>query len=465
MSLTITPGFRSRLTQALLGDPHAPLVLLGNFEVEEVWAQGEIGLPRIPGSSAAPITYRLDEHMLTMGGPEDVVILKAPPDPAYREYLERLGLRLPRVIVPAAQEPGRCVTRDVVEDPAVRAELSRLAGLGYRLFPHGVSRDEEDLATDCGIALAAPPAAVCKAVNSKVFSWQAATALGLRQPQGWACTTLGEFHQAMSEARDLVARGARVAVKDAFGVSGKGIVVADSTRRLDRLHRLVLGQCERAGRTDLALTVEEWVDKGCDLNYQFTIDRTGEMHFDFVKEALTHCGVHRGHRVPAQISADHRTLLEDSADGLATALFAAGYTGVVGVDALIDARGLLYPVIEVNARNNMSTYAVPLQEQVLAKDAVQLSRHYALTLSSPVSFDQLAHVLDGLLLTGPGARGLLVTDFATVNAALSTPTTGQAREGRLYGIVAADTESAVVDLAAAVANRLVLAGLADPRRS
>jgi hypothetical protein len=169
--------------------------------------------------------------------------------------------------------------------------------------------------------------------------------------------------------------------------------------------------------------------------------------------------------VPARIDAEQQALLEGSADALATALFAAGYTGVVGVDALLDTKGALYPVIEVNARNNMSTYALPLQEQVLAEDAVQLSRYYSLSLSEPIRFSQLADILDGLLITEPAGQGLLVTDFATVNAALAGAVTARPQEGRLYGIVAGGSEREVVNHATAVLARLESAGLAGTRRS
>lgn len=465
MSLTRRHGFRHRLKQAVLGDPEAPLVFLGNFEVEQVWARGEIGLPRLANSSAASVTFRLDEHLLTLGGPQDVVVLKDRPDPGYLDYLERLGLALPDVIVPAVQEPGRSVTRDLSGDGGIRAELARLGGQGYRLSPHGVSDEEEELAAACRIPLAAPPAAVCKAVNSKIFSRRVAGATGLRQPPGRACTTLEEFDRAIHEARGWVARGGQVAVKDAFGVSGKGITVASTTRRLDRIHGLVAGRCERAGRTDLALTVEVWVDKATDLNYQFTIDRAGGRHFDFVKEALTEGGVHRGHRVPPRVDAGQRALLESAADALGAALFEAGYTGVVGVDALVDATGDLYPVIEVNARNNMSTYALPLQEQILAEGSMHLSRYYPLRLREPISFAALAEILGEVLMTGSRRSGLLVTDFATVNAGLAAAAPPGRRDGRLYGIVAADTETEVSRYDSEITSRLEVAGLADTRRS
>ena len=42
--------------------------------------------------------------------------------------------------------------------------------------------------------------------------------------------------------------------------------------------------------------VEEWVAKAADLNYQLTVGRDGGVEFNFVKEAVTDQGVHKGHR-------------------------------------------------------------------------------------------------------------------------------------------------------------------------
>ncbi|MER7848018.1 hypothetical protein ABTZ03_29205 [Kitasatospora sp. NPDC096077] len=454
-------GFSARLKRAVTGSADTPLVFLGNFEVENHWALGEPALPRVASHAGSAVVNRMDEFTLLLGGKGDHVVLKTAPDPGYRDYLEGLGLALPTVHVVADQDPQRTVSEDALADPALIAALAGLRGEGARLTAHGVSVVEEQLAARTGLPLAAPAAAVCKRVNSKVYSRRLSDELGIRQARGWACETLEELADAVAAAGELLDAGRKVVLKDAFGVSGKGIVVLDSAARLGRLHRMAVQQAEKAarggpeadggGRPRTALVVEEWVAKRCDLNYQFTVGRDGSVHFDFVKELLTEGGVHKGHRIPARLSDRQVEEIAATALRLGERLAADGYYGVVGVDAMVDPDEGLYPVIEINARNNMSTYQNVVHEGGLAgPEEVAVARHHPLRLTRPLPFAELAERLDGLLLTGRGARprGLFVNNYATVNAAHGTATDSpEGFEGRLYGVLvgASDAELAAID--------------------
>jgi hypothetical protein len=433
--MNATPDFNTRL-KAATGAPGAPLVFLGNFEVEEQWAQGEYGLPRVSASSGVAVVNRMDEFALLLAGSGDHVVLKTAPDEAYLAYLAELGVQLPALHVITDQDPQRTVTADAIDDGQVVAELAALAPLNARIAPHGVSEVEERLAAATGLALAGPSAAVCKAVNSKVYSRRAADELGIPQPRGWACATLAELDEAVLAAAELLDAGRKVVLKEALGVSGKGIAVVDSVKRLQRLQKMIVKQVERGGVDRIGFVIEDWVAKRADLNYQFTVARDGAVHFDFVKEAITEGGVHKGHRMPPTLSPAQVDLLRGVSDQIGKKLAADGYHGVVGVDAIVAPDETVHPVIEINARNNMSTYQVQLQERFVGPDQVAIARHYPMKLSAPLPFDQLRRELNGLLLARAGGAGLLINNFATVNAAAVADT---AFDGRLYGLIVADS--------------------------
>lgn len=437
----------------------APLVLLGNFEVENAWGRGEAGLPRFGFEASNAIVNRMDEFALLLGGPGDVVVLKDSPDQDYLAALEALGLALPRVLVVRGSQPEHTVTQDALRDVILQDQLRELAPARAALLPHGISEDEEKLAHVAGLALAGPSWRVCKMVNSKIYSRRVAQKLGLRQPVGYACDTLQAWSEAVAWARELLLAGRRVAVKDAYGVSGKGISVVSDGRRLDRLDRMTCGNVQRTGGRP-ALVVEEWVAKTADLNYQFTVARDGRVRFDFVKEAVTDQGVHKGHRVPSPLTERQHGELADAANRLGSALAADGYYGVVGVDAMLDPDGGLYPVVEINARNNMSTYQVRIDDEIVGPGRATLARYYALTLRQPLSFARLRDSLDGLLLDRPGGTGIVVHGFATVNAAFTLAQRAEevieadSVQGRLYAMVAAADAATVEGLDAEIAQRL-----------
>lgn len=134
---------------------------------------------------------------------------------------------------------------------------------------------------------------------------------------------------------------------------------------------------------------------------------------------------------------------------------------MVGVDAMLDPDGGVYPVIEINARNNMSTYQARLQEQLLGEGQLALARHYPLVLDRELPFDTLRQVLAGLLLDRPGGSGLVVNNYATVNAGAAS---GSPFNGRLYGLITGDSAEQLAALDEAVTKRLGPGGALDASR-
>jgi hypothetical protein len=443
----------ARLRAALTGSADTPQVLLGNFEVEDRWTAGEPGLPTVAFRPSRAIVNHMDEFGLLLGAPDDHVVVKSAPDPDYLGYLSGLGIELPRVVPITAPRPDRTVTEDALADERVLAVLRRLGADGAWLWPHGVSDHEEELARRCGLALAAPPAAACKAVNSKIYSRLAADRSGVRQPPGMVCRDLDELAEAVRWAGTRLAAGRQVVLKDAYGVSGKGLLVVADPARLERIQQMMTRRAVKRGDRRVALVMEEWLPKRTDLNYQFTVDREGRVHFDVVKELVTEGGVHQGHRMPARLSPEHDALVRETAATLGAHLARDGHFGVVGIDALITAGGTLYPVIEINARNNMSTYQERLRPAFFGGDEIVLANQYSLSLRRPVPFAELRKHLGDVLLRPGAGSGVLVNNFATVNAAASEAT-GRSFDGRLYAIVIGSSPEQAQALHQATTERL-----------
>lgn len=454
--------FMSGVRRACTGDPAAPLVLLGNIEVERDWARGEPGVPAVGDNAPSAVVARMDEFALLLGGAADHVVLKSAPDPGYLDYLRGLGLDLPHVQVTDRCRPGVPVTEEALDSPGLLARLRALGG-PVRLLPHGMSAAEEELCRRTGLAAALPPAAVAKRVNSKIYSRRVTAELGVPLAEGWECESVAEFEAVAEKAAARIADGAVVGVKDAYGVSGKGIVVADRARRLEQLVRMVRRRAERTGDDRLAVVVEVWADKAADLNYHLTVARDGSVRFDFVKEALTAGGVHKGHRFPARLTPGQHAAVEETARLLGGRLAADGYHGPVGVDALVRTDGSLLPVLEINARNNMSTYQTRLQEQCVPADAVAVARQYDVRLPGPVPFDRLAAALGPLLFDRAAGRGALPDNHATTGAAFAGPAEPPAApaDGRFYFLLVAPGQAEADALDAEVAARLTEFG--EPR--
>ncbi|MFY1701264.1 hypothetical protein ACN28G_05945 [Micromonospora sp. WMMA1923] len=411
------------LKLALTGDGRTPLVFLCNFEVEEQWAAHHVGLPALTGRAPAPVVTRMDELGVLLAGPADTVLLHRPMDPEYRAYLEETGFELPTVRTPAQVAADRSTTGALLDSPADLRHLARLGQDGARLLPMGVSVAEQKLAEVAGLPLAVGDAAVFEAVNSKIYSRRIAAELGLRPVPGTCVESVGELAGALSAYRgDLPTdggTGGALVVKDAYGVSGKGLVVLDSAAKADRLLTMVTRRARRTGDDRLAVVVERWLPRAADLNYQLTIGRTGGVSLDFVKRAHTRGGVHQGHTFPADLGPAHLAEVEQAAQAVGRRLFADGFTGVAGVDAIIDTDGVLYPVLEINARLNMSTYQGGVAERYATAGQVVLARHYPLRLAAPLPFAAVRAALGPLL--GPAPAAATGPDAATAPGGAAAP--------------------------------------------
>lgn len=441
-------NFVERLKQDLTGDRTARFVFVNNFEVERSWARGEPKLPGAGISFAGTTVNRMEEMGVLLADEGDVVVLKADLDPGFAGYLSGLGAAAGHTVVAENTEPERTVTEDALVSPRLLDALRALADGRTYLMPLGVSAAEEELAKATGLPLAGPTAAISKAVNGKIFSRRLVEAVGLRGVPGRTCRTVGELRGALT---GLLALGGGAVVKESLGVSGRGMVRVQDERGAERLLRMV----ERRGADAPAnLVVESWIEHAQDLNYQFVVSRSGDVRFETVKAAVLREGVHQGHRFPVELPAAVTGQLHEATSRIGRALHEEGYFGLVGVDAMLARGDTFYPCLEINARFNMSTYQSRIAERLIPDGAHAIAATFGLRPSRVHTFGDVVQALGELLLDGPGRSGVLINNFATLNAAAADGVF----HGRIYAICvagSADTALAVRDEAQRRLNEMV----------
>jgi hypothetical protein len=433
-------SFVKRLKKALVGDDQARFVYLNNFEVERTWGQGE---PKLPGAGitfAGTTVNRMEELGVLLAEADDVVVLKAPIDDGYSEYLHSFGAASGRTLWVENNDPARSVTDDALASPELLAALRELADGRTYLMPLGISPAEEQLSKATGLPLAGPSASTCKAVNGKIFSRRLVETEGLTAVPGAIVETVGELAGALAEH---LLPGSKAVVKESMGVSGRGMVVLEAPERADRLVRMLARRGD--GDTRANLVVEQWIEKVCDLNYQVVVSRKGEVRFEAVKAAVVQDGVHKGHMFPVALTGDELAVLHHAGEVIGAALFAEGYYGMVGIDAMLGKDGVVYPCLEINARFNMSTYQSTLAERFVGEGKHAVAATIGLRPHRTHTFAEVAEALGDLLFTGEDRPGLLINNFATLNAAA---TEGEDFHGRIYGVCIADSAEAALQVRA-----------------
>ncbi|MFC9711438.1 ATP-grasp domain-containing protein [Paenibacillus sp. NPDC056933] len=438
---TVLTDFSSKLKWALTGQHDVTFVFLNNFEVEEYWGDPEIlKLPSLSIGSAADVVNRMEELGLFLAGENDIILLKSVPDQAFIAEAQTLGFGRARCVAARCNEPALNITANLLNCPETLDKLRYLSeesGTRAFLVPFGTSAQEEELSRLTGIPLAVPSADVFRRVNDKGYSRRLNAELGIRQIPGVECTSLEELASGFERLKPVLEQGGRLVLKDSMGVSGKGItVIADETR----FHKCMSMLEKQASKKDIHrinYVLEQWIDKICDLNYQILIDRSGGVEFLGVKESLVEQGVHQGHLMPSRLDDVQLGIIREAAMRIGTALHRDGYYGIAGMDAILDEDGTIWPNLEINARFNMSTYQTNIQNQWLPDGMFGLAKKYALRLNHLLEYGDLRSRLGGLMFKPENGEGLLINNFATVNAAFRSE--GTLFSGRLYGVIIASS--------------------------
>ena len=424
-----------RIRKQLTGNPEARFVMINNIEVEEQWAkeEGVHHLPSLSGTSSQSIRNRMEELALLLVSPKDLVVLKAPLDPTFENYVSKIkGFNAQVTSIPKNQA-DLDITANILASPEGIETVRNLAGPNVYLLPFGVSSQEEKLAELTGIPLAGCSSIVARKVNSKIFSRELNEALGVKQIPGKCCRTLAELEVAYRELAPTLHERGKIVIKEALGVSGKGIFVVETPKKFETLLKLLKRKIKNPETDPLPLVIEEWVEKAFDFNYQFVIGKDGEVVFDFVKRALTDRGVHQGHLIPSGLSEEHQKELESLSEQIGKYLFNEGYFGVVGIDGILAANGVLYPNLEINARFNMSSYQATLQEMTLTNEKFAMAACFHTKLPRTYSFFEVEQLLGELNFDDQSGCGIILQTFATLNAAHTQ--NGTKYPGRIYGFV------------------------------
>lgn len=427
---------------------------LSNFEAERYWTESaSIQLPKISQSTETAIVNRLEEMVLLLSESPDTVILREPSDEQFLSYLRDLGFNLPLILTADPVDKAMPISETVLESPLLCRRLTDIAEENAEsyLLPYATTRMEEEISRMTGLGLCGPSAAVAAKVNSKIYSRRIGRALGLHAVPGFECESLGELEAAVLKIGDTFAEAKKVVIKEAMGVSGKGLFVANSLGKLQQ----VVTRLKQKVRDDArcAFVLETWVDKCKDINYQIFISPTGEVRLLTIKEIVTEGGVHLGHRFPPSITPEQYQQYEEAAQLIGRQLHKDGFNGIAGIDSVIALDGSVYPVLEINARFNMSTYQLGI-EKLFAPGATVFAKYYPIMLKEKLAFDRLVEPLKELLFDPEsGETGVLIQNFATVNANCGGGEPPPFK-GRLYVLLIGEAPDRIQQLDLAMINAL-----------
>jgi hypothetical protein len=405
-------------------------VWLSNFEAERFWIKANtVQLPKFSQPDDVAIVNRLEEMNLFLAESTDVLILREESDRGFLDYLSGLGYRLPKIIAVSPQDKQTPISQALLaNEPLCNQLAGSFASEGFFFLPYATTRLEEQVIEKTRLRNIGATASVCEKINSKIYSRTVSKELGLRTIKGWECDSLEAIEKSFEAASAELAAGQKFVLKESMGVSGKGLFVTDGQNKARQIVTLLKRKAKPGA--EFAFVLESWVDKLKDINYQLFISASGGIELLTIKEILVENGVHMGHKFPATLTSNQIDCYHKAGQAIGKRLFEDGYTGIVGVDSIIDKSENVYPLLEINARFNMSTYQLGL-DRLIDPAAKVIAKHYPMLLKKALPFERLTDLIGADLLgTGCDGSGVLIQNFATVN--VNSNPSGEPFKGRLY---------------------------------
>nr|BCJ78237.1 ATP-grasp domain-containing L-glutamate ligase [Niallia circulans] len=291
--------------------------------------------PSVKDPQSDEIVVQQEHQLLFLARPQDTVFFRKMPEPAFLEYWKERQLSLPAFV---------CCD-----------ELSQVPGLeSYTIIPFIMS--EKLLALKSShpqLDIIAPDLDVCREINHKFHTRRRMENAGFRVTTGYFCGSIEELEHAYGR---LAAAGfSKWVLKVPYGSSGKGLKVIGSERDF----RFLLTYIRNRGK-NVDLLLEGWHPHRLSLTSQLYISEE-EVHLLAVTEQMIDSnGVYKGTNFSPSLTESESDAYREQIVQVGQMLRQMGYTGVLGIDSILDTSGDLIPVIEINARLTQVTYILPL---------------------------------------------------------------------------------------------------------
>lgn len=360
-----------------------PVIWIVESEVERHWNNPNhkaiMGLS-VSAKGERDVIAAMEDLALLISRQRDYLILRQRPNEDFIDYLQSLGMGQGQILgVRDGLDTSKEICELICSDDQLLARLCLIKNKdqNVKFSFYGTTAWSDRLGAITGIESVSAYVDVTEKVNSKSYS----TRLPLSYDRIPAEIVHNNSELEMV-CKDHLEQHA-VVLKDPMGVSGKGVkIIKDHDELKNYLHYL-----SRRNLEVRELVVEKFITKEYDINYQFIITKEGRIQYYCYKKALLEGQKHLGHISSPQKDSSLDKILAESAEQIGAHLFQNGYYGVVGVDALVAADGKIYPLLEINARLNNSSFQWCL-DQLLKENKSFLVNQMSVNLAKTLSFEE-----------------------------------------------------------------------------
>jgi hypothetical protein len=306
-----------------------------DFETE-LSARGRVY--RQPLSFVA-LNRRLAPHLLWLASAGDALLVEESPSESFAGDAARRGVEL---LTPGAAKKAT-----------------------DRIFtPWGWTPNTVALGERVGARVPAVSLDVVRRVNSKLWSHRLEQELGVAMPGAAVAESFAELEAAV--ARACPRAEDKWVIKSPFGFAARERVLGRGAR-LEGAQATWARRQFAAGET---LIFQPWLERVREYGVTLEIKASGRVDLRGISDLQTNgAGTGTGYLLGRPLDAGRRRELESMARVVAARLYAEGYTGPAGLDALEHTKGL-HPLLEINARYTMGFVALAVERALKPRTPV-----------------------------------------------------------------------------------------------
>jgi len=434
-------------------------VWICNTDVESEWSTPMNA--EVPQKGIRQVIFNyFEEILLASAGPSNIAILRKEPDPEFTDYLKSLGIELPTILVAgeSTAKPWLPTSQLVIQNPSLINILSKLAsdGKASLLESFGVSKMVEQIAELSGLSLPSAGSEASKFISRKSFSRTIAKKLEMHIPDGEICNNAKEAIAAVKAIRSKI-RGCPVVVKPELAAAGRGQLIIQNRKDIDRINDMISKEYIESYGTPLI--VERWHTNAKTLSYEFQVDKDEYKPKSITLRKALKDNKNRdyGYFYPADVKDKVFNEIQEAANSLAVELEKNyQYFGPVRCDALHLPDGRLFPVLELNARHSFFHF-MDLLHARLSPQCMGLFCWFFFRASGQIRFGQFIEDIIGkdLMFTPDKQEGIVVPIWGTVTAAESmVEVNGEYPLRRLFVLILSNTKHKAHKIAIALRKKL-----------
>ena len=332
-----------------------------NIGIEESW-NDETFIPQIKTSPDQKEIIRDTEQLcLFLAKSNDVVILRKNPPQIVKDGLKTLSINNIQILIPSNNTGN--ISEDILEDGMIITYLRKInenSNNKVKLVPYITTEKEEMISLKTGCELVTPNSALTYKLNSKIIARKIGEKLALPLPYGKICCSVDQLERFLKRnyERNCLKK---IVIKEPYGASGKGLFLLEKESDWKQCDLLI--KRNKGKQSFREIWVEQWYETKVDLNYQLYIGNDDEYSYIEPKQQINKGTQFKGCQFPVRLTNEEKYELRNYAIKLVTTLNKIGYRGFVSIDSIITHEGIIFPLIEINARLSLSTYLLKILEQ------------------------------------------------------------------------------------------------------